>query len=200
MMEQKMRTGSLLFIVCCLLTLPGCMSTWSDKDYFLRDDVDMSFISRIAVLDFDDNDQGDDVAEQVRDLVTTQILARGLFDVIDKGLVKGVVIEESPARGRSYVDAASIKRIGQRLDVQALLLGTLDYSGDGRKGASTFPELSMTLRLIDANSGMIFWQASGRASGDSLWRRILGVSAEDRYRVAMRLIGNLLSTIPGQGQ
>ena len=94
------------------------------------------------------------------------------------------------------IDPLTLKRIGQRLDTQAVILGTIDLAGSGRIGSTTYPEMAMTLRLIEVNSGLILWQASGNLSGESFGRRLFGIKADDPYQVTLKLVRSLLKTAP----
>ena len=185
-----------IFTLFLLLSLSGCFFGRANLESFLREDVDMSYISRIAVLPLENNSQDKYAAERVRNLVITQVLAMGLFDVVDKGVVDAVSKNETVTVGALPLDKAIMKRLGQRLGVQAFMIGTIDHAGKGRKGSSTYPEISMTLRLLDVNTGMIFWHASGTRNGDSFFRRIFGISSKDNFRVSRELVLELLYTLP----
>ena len=128
-------------------------------------------------------------------LVITQVLAMGLFDVADKGIVDSRLVEEAinPAEP---IDPVTLKRLGQRLSSQAFLIGSVDLSTEQGRGSKNFPELSLTLRLVDANTGLILWQASGYRNGESLVGRLFGLQSDDEFRVAMKLTHYLLSTAP----
>lgn len=177
-----------------LFTLAGC-SGKTTLESFMREDVDLGFITRVAVLPYENHSRDEFADERVRDITITQILAYGLFDVVDKGQVDSVLRDEAVDLGEP-MDAATLKRLGQRLNVQAFMLGSIDYVGEGRKGAVVYPELSITMRLLEVNSAMILWQASGNRNGDSLVGRLFGIAPADTYRVSMYLVRQLLASIP----
>lgn len=183
-----------IFMGVVFLLLAGCGSKHATESY-LRDDVDPGFVQRIAVLPFENNSADGYAANRARELSITQVLALGLFDTVDKGLVDSVLAEEALQQG-APIDALSLKRLGQRLNVQAFLLGSVDQAQENRLGAVSFPEIALTLRLIESNSGMILWQASGHRRGDSWIGRLLGIVPEDSYQVTLHLIRDLLATAP----
>jgi len=90
----------------------------------------------------------------------------------------------------------AVKRLGQRLNVQAMLIGSVDIVGEGRVGSTSFPEVAITLRLLEAQSGMILWQSSGRESGESLKNRILGLSPKDSFQITNDLVRGMIATLP----
>jgi len=115
--------------------------------------------------------------------------------VVDKGLCDSVMREEGvdPAKP---VDRQALRRLGQRLGVEVVLLGTVDMADEGRKGSTSYPELSLTLRMLEVQNGEVVWQSTGHASGDSLVRRLFGLAAHDAFRVGREMVDTMLSSIP----
>ena len=162
---------------------------------FLREDVDFSFVQRIAVLPFDNNSQDEFAPGRLRDVTITHVLSLGLFDVVEKDLIDSVLYDEAIDPG-SAIDPLTLKRMGNRLNVQGFLLGTVDLAGMNRVGSTSYPELAVTLRLVEAESGMILWQASSSFSGESLSNRLFGTKGDDAFQVTVKLIRGLLRTAP----
>lgn len=184
-----------IILIPIVLFLSGCGSM-SDMESFLREDVDISYVNTIAVVPFENNTKDTYVAERVRDIAITQILSYRIFDVVDKGLVDSSLREEAVDLSKAPMDGALMKRLGQRLNVQAFLLGTVDQAERVQRGNVSFSQLSLTLRLVDIHTGMIFWQSSGFETGDSLSKRLFGLSSDDDFNVALKLIRELLNTLP----
>jgi len=189
-------------ILCALLLmgvsfgLTGCgLSFMGKSKAYVRENVDFGFVQKIAVLPVENNSKDEFAPELVRDITITRILAMKLFDVTDKGLVDSFLREEAIDPGKP-IDAATIKRLGQKLNVQSLLLTTLDISADSRKGTMSYPEMSVTLRMLEVETGMVIWQSGGHQSGDSIWRRLFGLAGRDKYQVTVSLVEDILHTIP----
>ncbi|MFZ5773625.1 MAG: hypothetical protein ACOY4W_19565 [Thermodesulfobacteriota bacterium] len=186
-------------IICSILTLmcfsvlAGCSGKTTVS--FMREDVTLDFVNRISVLPLENNTDQKYAAELARDVINTQILAMNIFDVVDKGIVDSVLHEEAIDPG-SPVSQLMLSRLGQRLNVQSIMLGSVDMAGDRRIGSVIVPEMSVTLRLIEIKSGIVLWQASGHYAGDSIVGRLFGVTPDDTYKVTVKLVKKLLSTIP----
>ena len=187
---------SLLFLFT-LWGLSGCGGS-TNMESFLREEVDLTYVVKVAVVPFENISKDQYAAERLRGMVITQILAQGLFDVVDKGLVDSALREEAIDLDKGPMDAGSLKRLGQRLNVQAFLLGTIDQSGAVQRGSTSYPELSITLRLVDTNTGMIFWQASGSRSGDSMGKRLFGLGSDDEFKIALKLLRQILASISSE--
>ncbi|MFH1020933.1 MAG: hypothetical protein V1782_10055 [Pseudomonadota bacterium] len=185
-----------LLLVVVFLGLTGCSLPFAGKEKaFVREDVDFGFVQKIAVLPVENNSKDEFAPELVRDITITRILAMKFFDVPDKGMVDSFLREEAIDPGKP-LDAPAIKRLGHRLNVQGLLLTTLDNAADSRKGTMSYPEMSVTLRLVEVETGLIIWQAGGHQTGDSFWRRLFGMAGRDKYQVTKSLVEDILHTLP----
>jgi len=187
-----------VILFCWVISvLSGCgVATRSEN--FLRENVDFAFVKNVAVLPFENNSKDEFAPERVRNVMNTQILALRLFDAVDKGMVDSVLREEAIEVNKP-MDAQAVKRLGQRLNVQAVLVGTIDQSGENRKGSVVYPELDLTVRLLETQSGIVIWQATGHSTGDSVWRRLFGLAAHDSFQITLELVNEILSTIPKGG-
>lgn len=197
--KSQVVAGRSLILVFMLLFVNGCISqSAGGAQPFLRENVDFAFIKKIAVLPFANNSKDEYIPEMVRDIAITQVLSSGLFDVADKGMVDSILREEA-IRSTEPIDRQTLRRLGQRLSVQAIFLGVVDQVDESRKGSTVAPELTLTLRMLDVQSGLVVWQASGHGSGDSILRRLFGVGAKGIFEVTLDLIDDLLMSIPRGG-
>lgn len=185
---MKNKTICSMILIGLLVLLAGCASRGSVQS-FSRADASIAHIQAVAVLPF----EGSETAPRVREFAMTQVLAQGLFDVIDKGRVDSFLAQEAIAPG-TPLDAPTLRRLGQIINVQAFMLGSVEQGSDAR-GSAVYPEISMTLRLIDAETGVLLWQASGRGSGYSLADRLFGLAPKDHFQVTMDLLARLLATM-----
>jgi TolB-like protein len=177
-----------------LMLIAGCGSR-TVSESFMREDVDFAFVQSIAVLPYENNSKDQYAPTRARDITITQVLAMGLYDVVEKDLVDNFMYNEAIDPGVP-LDPLTLKRMGSRLNVQAFLLGTVDVAGDNKLGATTYPEIALTLRLVEAETSMILWQASGHYSGESFGRRLFGVKPDDAYKISFDLVRRLLKTAP----
>jgi len=196
--ESVFGVVSLVRLVACmvLLCLAGCMS--GPTTSFVNENVNFSYIQKIVVLPFENHTQGKYVEERMRDIVTTEVLSRGLFDVVEKGDLERFLREEMVVREHNTLDQATAKRLIPRLQAQAYLAGSVDDFSEMRNGAYSYPVVTLTLRLVDSESGKIIWQASGHESGYSTTGRLLGLASDDANQVAFRLVERLLDTLAGK--
>ncbi|MBU1138638.1 MAG: hypothetical protein KKA76_06650 [Proteobacteria bacterium] len=178
-----------------LLTSYGCSSKGSSTQTYLREGIDLSYVTRVAILPFENNTQDEYASKRIRDITATQVMAMGIFDVADKGVVDSA-LSEMGIDPSTPLDAPLVKRLAQRLNVQSLIIGTVNNIGESRQGSFSYPEMSLTLQLLDGESSLILWRTSDTLSGYSLSDRLFGLDPMDSFQITVELLNNMLSTIP----
>ncbi|OGQ99172.1 MAG: hypothetical protein A2521_08740 [Deltaproteobacteria bacterium RIFOXYD12_FULL_57_12] len=174
--------------------LGGC-GLGGDSQSFVREDIDLGYYEKVAVLPFENHTSDAFAADRLRDIAMTQLMATGSYDVVDKGLVDSVLLEEAIEKN-APLSKATLGRLGQLLNVQAVLLGSVDQASEARGGGGFgYPEVSLTLRLVDTSSGTVVWQASGHRSGYSLAGRLFGAAPKDEFQISLDLIKDLLAGV-----
>ncbi len=177
-----------------ILSLSGCAAPQSEST-FVRKKIDLRYVKKVAVLPFTNNTGDKFAAQRIRDITTTQILSMGIFDVVDKGVVDSALREMAIGKDKP-MGTPILKRLGQRLGVQAFIDGTINDIGSNKSGPFSYPEVSLTLKLIDSNSSEVLWQSSAHRNGYSIWERLFGLSPQDSFQLALSLTKDMLATIP----
>ena len=178
-----------IILAAMLLHLSGCGAGKMPIKSFTRENANVLLIQKVAVLPF----EGGGRAPRIRELTMTQLLALDIFDLVDKGRIDQIFQQEA-IPPTAPLDTATIQRLGETLDVEAVLLGSVEQIGQSR-GSAVFTEITMTLRLIDCETGQLLWQASGRGSGYSLADRLFGFAPKDSFDVTMELLSELFATM-----
>ena len=185
-MDKKI-TG--LILAGMLLLFTACGGSKSMVKSYVRENADLGLIRTIAVLPF----EGGGRAPRHRELTITQLLSSGIFEVVDKGRVDYILQQEAITAG-TPLDSFTLRRLGEMLEVNAVLHGSVEQVSESR-GSSVFPEITMTMRLIECESGQLLWQASGKGSGYSLADRLFGFAPKDSFQVTLKLLDDLFSTM-----
>ncbi len=189
-----MARKSLIIILALLVNIVTSCATRQKIDYFIREGIDPSYIKRVAVLKLENNTQESFAAERIRNIVITEILALGLFDVADKALVD-MVLEEEAISEKVLLDKAALRRLAKKLGVQGLITGSVDTYEIVREGTYNYPVIAITLRLIDGATGEVIWQASGNINGYSTIGRLFGLRPKDYTQLSFELVRRLLETL-----
>jgi len=173
-----------------LLSLPGCYSAGPPSiEAYVRENTNVLLIRTIAVLPF----EGSGRKARIRELTITQLLANNVFDVVDKGLVDKFMQQEA-IQGGAPLDIFTLRRIGESLDVKAVMMGSVEEVTNSR-GSASYEEITMTLRIVECETGQVLWQASGLRSGYSTADRLFGMAPKDRFQVTLELLYDLMATL-----
>lgn len=178
-----------ILLLGVLIYVPGCGGNQTPTRHFIRENSNLGLIQNVAVLPF----EGGGRAQRIRELTMTQVLATGTFDLVDKGRIDSTLQREAITPG-APLDSFTIRRLCESLSVDAVLLGSVEAMTESR-GNAVFPEITMTMRIVDCETGLLLWQASGRGSGYSLSDRLFGMAPKDTFQVIMDLLSEMLATI-----
>jgi TolB-like protein len=179
-----------IFVTTILLNMLGCSSSKILSESYIRPDTSLAHIRTIAVMPF----EGKGRAERIRELTVTNLLSSGFFEVLDKGQVDSTLMQEGIFDGDAPIDLYDIKRLGNMLNVQAILFGTVEIEKQTR-GSASFSVITITFRLIDTETGILLWQTSGKGDGYSYLDRTLGLRPKDDFVLTLELLNELFATL-----
>lgn len=189
------RQYGLVILTLCLGLLSGCAST---PRHYAAESLGLGYVKRVVVLPFENHTETKYAEQRFSDVITTEILSRGLFEVVEKGEAQRFLREELVQKEQDTLDQATAMRLGQELNVQAYLAGAVEDFKVVQNGSYSYPVIAATLRLVDVKTGQIIWQASGSESGYKTLDRLFGFASEDINQVGFRLARRLLSTLSGE--
>ena len=162
---------------------------------YVQSDADFTYIKKVVVLPFDNLTSDKFAGYKIREIVTTDILSRGFFDVIEQGEVKRVLKEEGKGSATT-IDKEAAKRIGKRLGVQAFILGSVEEYGTSQGGGGrSFSHVAISIRMIDAVSSKILWQASYNKEGGGILNRLFGIGDKNISEISRELVNEMLDTL-----
>jgi hypothetical protein len=173
-----------------LVLLAGCAT---DGAYF-EPNMDFGSLQIVAVLPFQNLTPEDYAAERVRDAFTGMLLATGAVYVLPPGEVaRGISrIGRLPPDGPS-ID--QIKQLAGILNVDAVITGVVTEYGPVRSGAASANVISVSLRMIEKNTGLVVWSASTTKGGITIWDRLVGGGGEPMSTVTVKAVDDLLDKL-----
>ena len=192
------------FVVCNFLTflaiLNGC-GTAPPKQY-IKSGANFQYIKKVAVLPFNNLTDDRYASEKVKSIVIMDILESGVFEVAEEGEVNKAVADVFREMGFRegelvVMDTESIKRIYEKLGVQALFIGSVESYGQSR-GGSPYAVASISIKLVESNSGITLWRGVYSEKGSSVARTILGMEQKNEIELSRNVSKRLLSTLFGR--
>ena len=192
MYNSCVKTGTVVLFF--LIFVGGCGSTIR----YINPTANFSYIKKIAVLPFNNLSDDGYAGEKIRNTLMVDLMSRGVFEVVEQGEVTKVLSvifrEAGVEEGRAVpVDKETLKLIGEKLSVQAVILGSVDeYSGAGGGGGGV---VSIGVRMIDTGSSIILWQAKTTETGRSVLRKLIGIEEVDRSELTRKAVKSALDTL-----
>ena len=174
----------LVFLACIVMV--GC----GGPRTYIHPNPGLDMVKKVVVMPFDNLSADASANQKVRISFVIELLRTGNFDVLDIGeadrrlgasglsysAARGPIPITAP-RGGSASGAGSAgsgegdtsvplsRQIGGALGVQALLLGSVDTYSLERTRDESIPEVTVTARLVDVETGVIIWASTHTRRG-----------------------------------
>jgi len=162
--------------------------------YYANPAANLSYIKRVAILPLYNYTKAPMAHEKMRDILETELLQLEVFEVVDRGEVD-TVLRELRIQSPSEISPSTLKRISQKLNVQAVLTGAVDEYRTERSGSISLPFVTVSLKLIDAKSAKVIWQITASEKGGGVLARLFGVGEKSLIEVSHILIKKCLKTL-----
>jgi len=188
-----MKKGMLVLVLAAALFVSGCGSKEPESTVFIREGLDINYVERVAILPFDNLTVDEYAGKRVRDIAYTETLASGKFDVVEQGVIDAV-LREMALSDNTPLDAPVLKILGKRLGVNAFVSGTVNSIRGGGSGYQ-YPEVSLSLYLIDVETAEILWRSTAYKNGYSIWNRLFDLDPQDEFEITLLLLQEMLATI-----
>lgn len=177
-----------------LVCVAGCANKASEKGVFFNEQVDFASIETVAVLPFENYSDDSDAADRVRDVFMGMLLATEAVYVLPPGEVQraisrvGVVNPAAPS-------IEEIKSLAGILKVDVVITGAVREYQLLRSGASTANIISLSLQMIETETGTIIWSASSTKGGITLTDRMFGGGGEPMNDITLESVDELLNKL-----
>lgn len=182
-----------MFALALSVLVTGCGGSTSNS-YHIRRDVDFSYIKRVAVLPFSNlADQGN-AGDIVRHMLTNELLASGMVDVVMPGEVM-TAVNIAAAKNVFSMSAEEIKKVGTALKVQAVIFGAVEKFGSSSLGTIQVPEVTLTLMMAETDTGSIIWSVTTTGGGAGFATKHLGVSPPTLSETALKVVRDAVKTL-----
>lgn len=146
---------------------------------------------RVALLTLENLSGAPDAGESMTRLLGTEIVARGLCDLVDIGQVQGT-LRRLRVRNTAVLTLDQLHSLGDSLGVRFILTGSLLEHGTISTEDGPIPTVAATLKLIEAASGRVVWAKSLSLTGKDR-ETVFGYGREiDAGRLDGRLVDGML--------
>jgi len=176
-----------------ILLIVGCGGK-GNSSFYLDQNIDFSFIKRVAVLPLDNFSNDKFAADAVRQVVISELLASNLVEVVCPGDVNAALASLKIKAGDSP-NSEQLQSIGKALKVQGLILGAVNKYGEIREGNVSASEVAITLMMADASSGSIIWSVTKTKGGASFMAKHFGARADTMSETVLQVVRESIQTL-----
>jgi len=198
-----MKSRILLSMVSFLMLFGyiGCVATKSKV--YINPNVNFRFVKKVGVLPFENFTNDRFAHKKVRDIFVTTLLASEMVEVPELGellqVINNINLAGSAAPGqetfKGTITKEVAKELGQTLKIQGIVLGNVEEYNIVRSGSGSYPEVSLSLRMIDAKTGSIIWAISHTEKGNRILPSILGIGEGTVTETAIKACKKIVETL-----
>jgi hypothetical protein len=190
-MTDHTRTLRPVALLAVLGTVIGCAGM---ADVYTNTNMDFGALQNVAVMPFQNLTVEEDAAPRVRDAFMGMLLATEAVYVVPAGEV-GRGIARAGMRDPTTPTSEEIKRLSGILGVQGVFTGVLREYGAVRSGSATASVVSLSLQLVEVETGTVVWSAASTQGGVTFVDRLLGGGGEAMNDVTVDVINDLLDKL-----
>jgi len=153
--------------------------------------MDFGAVKVVAVMPFGNLTRDQIVAERVRDVFINKLLASGAVYVVPAGEVARGIARTEIANPATPSPEEIVKLAGV-IKAQAVITGVVKEYGEVRAGTGSANVISMSLQMIETQTGKIVWTGSSTQGGITVWDRLFGGGGRPMNVVTEKAIDDLL--------
>jgi hypothetical protein len=177
--------------VAILLLLGGCAGTRRNQVTFHDPNMDFSLIQTAAVLPFDNLTPSTTAGERVRDVFMTMLQATGGVYVLPPGEI-GRGLSRSGIDDPSAPTSEQVVAFAKIVGADAVISGVVREYGEARSGAARANLVSVSIRLMETETGRVVFSAESTKGGIKTSDRLFGGGGEPMNPVTVEAVNELL--------
>jgi len=177
-----------MLVVILLLSVSACATSNNYRDL----NMDFGAIQKVAVLPFANLTREAKAADRVRDVFTNMLLATGGVYLLPPGEVaRGIARAQLADRTAPSED--EVKKLGTVLGVDSVITGSVREYGEIRSGSASANMVSLSLLMLEVQTGKVVWAASSTKGGISTSDRMFGGGGQPMNVVTEEAVLDLIN-------
>ena len=170
--SKRRGAEAFLLLTVFLVSAAGCATT-PVADVYHDPVMDFPSIQRAGVLPFVNLSTDAMAAERVKDVFANALLATEAFYVLPSGeVVRG--ISRAGMRNPADPSPEEIVRFAGIVKADAVITGVVREYGSVRSGSISANTISISLKMIETETGTVVWSSSSTKGGINTWTRLFG--------------------------
>ncbi len=184
-----------IFLLVILEFISACSSATTPHAY-VRKNHDQPGVKKVAIFSFHNNTMIAEASKIVTGAFVASLVKTKKFKVEFPGNIKSFLVNERIIV-RTGVDLDTIKRMGRRLGVDAVIMGRIEeFVGMEEKKRGVIPMVSISSRLVDVRTGKILWMAQHRRTGDDYIKVLDFGKVRSVGELTKKMVLEMIETMP----
>jgi TolB-like protein len=188
------RILALAVIASFPLAMTGCASGRDKRSTFHDPNMDFGLIQSVAVMPFSDLSGTKNAESRVRDIFMTMLQATGAVYVVPPGEVARAVSRVTPS-DPTTPSPDEVIAITKNTGADVVITGTVLEYGEVRSGSAASNVVSVTVRMIEGQTGRVIWSAAATRGGVGTSERLFGGGGEPMNVVTTQAVDDLLDRL-----
>jgi hypothetical protein len=176
------------------LILFSLMACASSGDFYRDPNMDFGSIQTVAVMPLANLSRDSTAGDRVRDVFINKLLATGAVYVLPVGEVaKGALKAEIQNPITPSPD--EVVKLAGLIKVNAVITGVLREYGEVRSSTSSANAISLSLQMVEGQTGKTVWTASTTKGGISIWDRLFGGGGRPMNDVTEKAVEDVIDKL-----
>jgi len=188
----------LAIVVAVLFASAGCASTRGSVRVTYRDpNMDFGQVQTVAVMPLANLSRDPTAADRVRDVFMTMLLAtQGVYVVPPGEVARG--ISRAGIAAPATPTAEEVVKFVSMVKADAVITGTVREYGEVRSGSAAASMISVSMEMMEGQTGKVVWSASSTKGGVSTADRLFGGGGKPMNIVTEEAVEDLLDKLFGK--
>ncbi len=193
--ELMSLTKKFIFLLVILESISACSSTTTPYAY-VRKNHDQPVVKKVAIFSFHNSTMIAEANKIVTGAFVAGLVKMKKFKVEFPGNIKSFLVSERIIV-RTGVDLNTIKLMGKRLGVDAVIIGRIEeFVGMEQKKRGVIPVVSISSRMLDVRTGKILWMAQHRRTGDDYIKVLDFGKVRSVGELTKKVVLEMIKTMP----
>ncbi len=166
----------------------GAGEVWRDQN------MDFTAIQTVAVMPFANLTRDSQSGDRVRDVFIPMLMETGSVYVLPPGEVYRALLRINVANPTAPSAEETIA-LANSMKVNAVITGVVREYGEVRSGSAEANIISLSLQMLDGQTGRVVWTGSTTKGGVTLKDRLLGGGGSPMNDVTEKALNDLLDKL-----
>lgn len=176
------------------ILIAGCAGHRGSRSTFHDPNMDFGLIQSVVVLPFENLSNSQNAAETTRDVFMTLLQAKVDLYVIPPGEILRAISRTQPAKPWMPTAEEAVT-LAENLEADVIITGTVLEYGQVRSGSASSNVCSLSVRMLEGQTGRVVWSASATRGGVNAGDRLVGSGGQPMNVVVMKAAEDLIGRL-----